>query len=188
MSGPYAGLCGILACWACSLSTWDQPKPDLVVGLVSQQAITSPETRTVLGNDSHQSTIFSAMKRHCCCQHCFLRERMTRQWEWNEAVLYKEDYEDKTTLTSLKFEDTSREIWRLSKSSCLLERWQLAALCALVNVMNKTENTDAEFYLWTQKADTWLNSSPQSCSHLPHRTKSPSSAQDIFLQCNTTNK
>ncbi len=68
-----------------------------------------PETRTVLGNNSCQSTIFSTMKRHCCCQHCFCREGMTRQWEWNGAMLNKEDYKDKTSLTSLKFEDTSRE-------------------------------------------------------------------------------
>lgn len=56
---------------------------------------------------------------------------MTRQWEWNRAMLYKEDYEDKTTLTSQKFEDTSREIRRLSKSSCLLgwgvEGWEALA-------------------------------------------------------------
>lgn len=88
-----------------------------------------PKTRTVVGNNSHQSAIFSAMKRHCCCQHCFLRERVTRHWEWNRAMSYKEDYKDKTTLTSLKFEDTSRETRRLSKSSCLLEG--VAARCSV---------------------------------------------------------
>lgn len=113
-----------------------------------------PKTRTVLDNDSHQSTIFSAMKRNCCCQHCFLRERMTRQREWNRAMLYKEDYEDKTTLTSLKFEDTSTEIWRLSKSSCLLEGWQLAVRRALVNVKKATQKKKKKkktsgFYLWS---------------------------------------
>lgn len=33
----------------------------------------------------------------------------------------EEDYEDKTTLTSVKFEDESEEIWKLSKLSCLFE-------------------------------------------------------------------
>lgn len=64
---------------------------------------------------------------------------MTRQWEWKSAMLYKEDYEDKTTLTSLKFEDTSTETRRLSKSSCLLEGWQLAVLRAPVNVKKATQ-------------------------------------------------
>lgn len=153
-----------------------------------------PKTRTVLGNDSHQSTMFSAMKRHCCCQHCFLRERMTRQWEWNGAMLYKEDYKDKTTFTSLKFEATSRETWRLSKSSCVLEGWQLDVLCALVNVMNRTENTDVEFLPLDSKADTWQKSNSQSGTHLcaqykaPHSPPPSFSAEDIFFQCNTTNK
>lgn len=49
------------------------------------------------------------MKRHGCCQGVF-KEKMTWQWGWNSPVLNKEDYEDKTVLTSLKFEDTSREI------------------------------------------------------------------------------
>ncbi len=106
MSGPYAGLCGGPHAEPLYLRPTEGK---LVAGLVSRQAITSPKTRTVLGNNSHQSTIFSAMERHCYCQHCFLRERMTRLWEWNGAMLNKEDYKDKTTLTSLKFEDTSRE-------------------------------------------------------------------------------
>lgn len=41
----------------------------------------------------------------------------------------EEDYEDKTTLTSLKFEDESGEIWKLSKLSCLFE----GLFSALVN-------------------------------------------------------
>lgn len=56
-----------------------------------------------------------------------LSERgMRRQREWSAAMSYKEDYKDKTTPTRLKFEDTSAETRRLSKSACLLEGWQLA--------------------------------------------------------------
>lgn len=60
-------------------------------------------------------------------------------------------------VTSLKCEDTSREKWRLSKSSCLLDGWQLAALCTLVATVNKRENRDIQlfylfiFYLWSPK-------------------------------------
>lgn len=158
-----------------SLSTCDQLRP--VAGLVSQQAITAPK----LG----QFTIFSAMKRHCCCQHCFLREGMRRQWEWNRAMLYKEDYKDKTTLTSLKFEDTSGETRRLSKSSCLLEGWQLAVFfffCTLVGTMNRTEIQILSFTSgvksWHLTEKDFSKWQPSTC-----RTKPPCfSAEDVFNQ------
>lgn len=143
MSGPYVGLCGSLHAEHTEPLYLRPTEAKLVAGLVSQQAITAPK----LG----QFTIFSAMKRHCCCQHCFLREGMRRQWEWNRAMLYKEDYKDKTTLTSLKFEDTSRETRRLSKSSCLLEGWQLAVFSHPRGYDEQDRNTDIEFYLWSQK-------------------------------------
>lgn len=76
---------------AYTLSTWHQLRETGCWSCIAAVNY-SPKTRTVLGNNSHQSTIFDAMKRHCCCQHCFLRERMTRRWEWNRAMLYKEDY------------------------------------------------------------------------------------------------
>lgn len=62
-------------------------------------------------------------------------------------------------VTSLKCEDTSREKWRRSKSSCLLDGWQLAALCTLVATVNKRENRDIELfyfiYLFTSGAQSW---------------------------------
>lgn len=69
---------------------------------------------------------------------------------------YKEDYKDKTTPTRLKFEDTSAETRRLSKSVCLLEGWQLAVFLgvffhALADAGEEDGNTDIEFYLWSQK-------------------------------------
>lgn len=135
-----------------------------------------------------QFTIFSAMKRHCCRQHCFLREGMMRVWEWNGAVLYKEDYKDKTTLTSLKFEDTSGETWRLSKSSCLLKAWKLAVLCALANMMNRTE---LQILSFTSGVKSWHLSEKHFSKWQPStwRTKPPCfRAEDIFSHGNSTNK
>ena len=158
----------------------------------------SPKTGTVPGNNSHQSTIFSAMKRHCCCQHCFLGAGMTRQWEWSGAMLYKEDYKDKTTLTSLKFEDTSRETWRLSKLSCLLER--VATRCFLrpcgcdgskkIQILSFTSGLES-WHLTEKHFSKWQPSTrtQQSPPPPPPPALAPLlSAEDIFFQCNTTNK
>lgn len=134
-------------------------------GLVKWQAITSTKLGQTLVMTVTR-TIFNAMKRHCCCQHCFLRERMMRQWEWKRATLYKEDYEDKTALTSLKFEDASTEIWRLSKTRCLSGGWQLAVSCAVVNVTGGKKNI--EFLLLDSKADTLQKSTCQRGIHLCH--------------------
>lgn len=97
-----------------------------------------------------QFAIFRAAKRQCCCQHCFLQGGVGWWGSGNrmEPCCTKEDYKDKTAVTYLKFEDTSGEKWSLSKSSCFWDEWQLAAWCALVDVMSSTENGDIEgFFL-----------------------------------------
>lgn len=99
-------------------------------------------------------------------------------------MLYKEDYEDKTTLTSLKFEDTSTETRRLSKSSCLLEGWQLAVLRAPVNVkkatQKKQEKKNRNWVLpLVLKADTWQDDTSQSGSRQCRTEKGLQPAGDI---------
>lgn len=119
-------------------------------GLVKWQAITSTKLGQTLVMTVTR-TIFNAMKRHCCCQHCFLRERMMRQWEWKRATLYKEDYEDKTALTSLKFEDASTEIWRLSKTRCLSER---VAACCFVRRC-ECDGREKKHWVFTSGLKSW---------------------------------
>ena len=146
--------------------------PELVVSLVSRQAITSPKLGQFSAMTATRVRYLAQRKEIVAVSIVFFVRG------WNRATLYKEDYEDKTTLTSLKFEDTSREMWKVSKSSCSLEG---LVLRALVNVMNATENTENEFYLWTEKADTWQNSASQSGSRQYHAEQSLLSAVSISL-------
>lgn len=90
-----------------------------VVSLVSQQAITSPKLGQFLLMTVTRSQYLVQWKDSVAVSIVFL-EKMSRQWEWNRDVFY-EDYEDKTTLTSLilrtlpgRYEDYQSQVvcWR----------------------------------------------------------------------------
>lgn len=96
--------------------------------------------------------MFSWIKRHSCCQNCFLRQRMTSRWERNRAMLHKEDHEYKTTLTKSEIWGHLRRDMKTIKDKLFAGERQLSFPSAPVtNVTNPTENTGIVFYLWTQR-------------------------------------
>lgn len=144
---------------ACTL--WRQPLyliptgDQMIAGLVSRQAIISPKTRTVLGNDSHQSTIFSAINKKLLLSALF-------SWrEDDKAVGMEERHVVQRGLWRQNNFDKS-EIWghihRDTKTiKVKLFVGGVAACCSACpceceesdTKKNKKRKTETEFYLWS---------------------------------------
>lgn len=101
-------------------------------------------------------------------------------------MLNKEDYADKTILTSLIFEDTSREMRRRSKSSHLFQGSLFSA--PSWTVWHQQENRKRE-KLWdlcpSSNADTWQDSASQSSAYQSQTEQSFLSGGGIVFLWNT---
>ena len=148
----------------CSLATWDQPRPGWLSASSRSRQLLPPETRTVLGDDSHQSTIFSAMKRHCCCQQCL-------------ATGWQGSGNGTGPCCTKRITETKQfwQVWNLRTLPGRYENYKCQAACRRDGsslCLCAPRWTRWKYRRWVStsglKTDTWLKSSSQSGSRQCH--------------------
>lgn len=171
---------------ACTL--WRQPLyliptgDRMIAGLVSRQAIISPKTRTVLGNDSHQSTIFSAINKKlllsalfwqgsgngrvpCCTKRIMKTKQLWQVWNLRTHPQRHEDYQSQAVC------------WRGGSLLFCVPLWMWRKRHKK-NQEKKNRNWVLPLVL---KADTWQDDTSQSGSRQCRTEKGPPTSRGYFI-------